>query len=98
MYTNPITSEQIAKMKKQEYNKRYYQKKRQEEFIKAVKLIESMWNTVICNEDVIYNLQKVKKCNEDVIYNLQKVKNLHKMIIALSVIVIILSVIILSLC
>ena len=36
-----MTAEQISKMKRQEYNKRYYAKKKQEEFVKAVKTLES---------------------------------------------------------
>lgn len=36
-----MTSEQIRKMKKQEYNKRYRAKKKQEEFIKAIDTLKS---------------------------------------------------------
>ena len=72
-----MTKEQRLKMKRQEYNRRYYQKKKQKEFIKAVKLIESCWNTVISRQDVNYYLNKEK--------------SLRKMIIILSFFVILLS-------
>lgn len=70
---------QTAKMKKQEYNKRYYQKKKNEEFLKAFKLIESAWYTIISPENLDYHLARVR--------------NLRRTVIMLSLLVIILSVV-----
>lgn len=80
-----MTQEQKLKIKKQEYNKRYYQKlsvrKKQDNFIKAAKLVESCWNIIIPREDVIAQIKREK--------------TLHKMIVILSIFVIILSLLIL---
>lgn len=78
MYTN---NSQIAKMKKKEYNRRYYQKKKAEEFLKAFKLIESAWYTIISPENLDYHLARVR--------------NLRRIVIMLSLLVIILILLIL---
>ena len=76
-----MTAEQISKMKRQEYNKRYYAKKKQEEFVKAVKTLESNWYIVISRWEQMNSEKKEKK--------------LHNMIVILSIIVLILFVLIL---
>ena len=68
-------------MKKQEYNKRYYQKKKQEEFLKAFKLVESAWYTIISPENLTYHLDRAK--------------NSRRIIVILSILVIILILLIL---
>lgn len=81
MYINQMTSEQIRKMKKQEYNKRYLAKKKQEEFIKSVKTLESNWYSVMTNSARISLENRAKKLNTT--------------IVILSIIIIILSILIL---
>ena len=63
-------------MKRQEYNKRYYAKKKQEEFIKAVKTLQSNWYIAVSNQKLIDAEKKEKK--------------LHNIIVILSIIVVIL--------
>lgn len=76
-----MTPEQISKMKKKEYNKKYYIKKKQEEFVKAIKLIQANWYTIISNWERAYLDRREKK--------------LHKIIVILSIIAVILFILIL---
>lgn len=77
-----MTPEQIRKMKKQEYNKRYLAKKKQEDFIKSVKTLESNWYSVMTNTARISLENRAKKLNTT--------------IVILSLIIIILSILILT--
>lgn len=77
-----MTPEQIRKMKKQEYNKRYLAKKKQEDFIKSVKTLESNWYSVMTNTARISLENRAKKLNTT--------------IVILSIIIIILSILILT--
>jgi hypothetical protein len=63
-------------MKRQEYNKRYYAKKKQEEFVKAAKTLEANWYIAISRWELIDSEKKEKK--------------LHNIIVILSIIVVIL--------
>lgn len=76
-----MTPEQIRKMKKQEYNKRYRAKKKQKELIKSVKTLESGWYTVMTN------IARIRLEN--------RAKKLNTTIVILSIIIIILSILIL---
>lgn len=76
-----MTAEQIRKMKKQEYNKRYFAKKKHEEFIKAIKTVQANWYTVMTNSAKISFENWAKKSNIT--------------IVILSIIIIILSILIL---